>query len=395
MDSAMLLDLPAVDVPKVLEARPYQDRIVTKVIDAWTSLVGKTLEAASVMIESPTGSGKTVMGWRSIKEFIDEHSHILGKSSDDVVVNWCAMRRNLLAQARVENDRFFGVKNVNYVSMFDKNPPKCDILVFDECQHSCADSAIDIYTNSAPQALLGLSATPYRADRQKLCFHKNIRDAGYRQLIMDGYLAKFDQYMLPDWSVESVTHAYLADPKRWGKSLAFFLTTAECNRAVDIINRAGLVADVVTGNSPREEQLAAFEDGRTDILFNVYVLSEGFDCPQLKTVFCRPSSKGPTTQMCGRAFRKFNGKVAQIVQSIDSKVPFAKIATPENQYVLDSEQTSWRNIKVTNAVNERALALRKMVINTTVHLPGCVLKVQKRENVMASYIDNPRRRRRN
>src|SRR5690606_17817746 len=138
---------------------------------------------------SPTGSGKTIMGLMTIKDFVEEHYSVFNKKKGKVVINWCAMRRNLLAQAEIENQALFKVANVNYVSMFDHNPPKCDILVFDECQHSCADSAVNIYTASEPKAVLGLSATPYRADRQKLCFHRCVRDAGYRQLIHEGFLA--------------------------------------------------------------------------------------------------------------------------------------------------------------------------------------------------------------
>ena len=35
-----------------------------------------------------------------------------------------------------------------------------------------------------------------------------------------------------------------------------------------------------------------------------WILTEGFDCPSLKTVFCRPSGKSCTVQMGGRDFRE-------------------------------------------------------------------------------------------
>lgn len=371
---------------KVLQKRDYQSRIMTKTVATWVDLFNRTNEAPAVMIESPTGSGKTVMGFASLKDFIDNHSKVLGKKPEEVVVNWCAMRRELLSQAQAENDMLFGIKNVNYVSMFDSNPPECDILVFDECQHSAANSAVDVYTKSNPSLVLGLSATPYRADRQKLCFHKSIRDAGYRQLIQEGWLAKFDQYMIQDWSVETVTKTYLADPKRWGKSIAFFLTVDECNRAAEIVATAGHRTAVVTGDSPREEQLRAFENGDVDILFNVYVLSEGFDCPALKTVFCRPSGKGTTTQMCGRAFRKFGNKVAQIVQSQDTRVPFTRIATAENQYVWDAEASGWRSIVANTNVEDRITSMRQAVLKVQVVLPKLVSQYADR-NTGLNYLD--------
>ncbi len=83
----------------------------------------------SVLVESPTGSGKTVMGLL-IAEKMQEQSSLK--------IGWVAMRRNLLSQAQRENERLgFGL-NVQYVSMFDSNPPEVDFLIVDEAQHDAA-----------------------------------------------------------------------------------------------------------------------------------------------------------------------------------------------------------------------------------------------------------------
>jgi superfamily II DNA or RNA helicase len=361
------------------ESRPYQKRIITKSVAAFHDICEKSVNhTAAVNVESPVGSGKTLMGLTICKDLIDNHAALFGKKKEDIQIGWCAMRRTLLSQAADENLKFTSLENIHFVSMFDKTPPKVDILVFDESHHSAAESAVTLYTSCNPKVLLGLSATPYRTDNMKLCFNKSITDAGHRQLIEEGYLAAFDQYMLDSWTPESVTTCYLEDPKKWGKSICYFLTMEECYQACEIINQAGLRADVVTGQTDRESQLEAFEEGKLDILFNVFVLTEGLNCPSLKTVFCRPSVKGPTIQMCGRVFRKFGDKIAQIVQSKDTHWPFVRSATPREQWVVENGQ--WMSLKSNKAVNERAVIMREKICATDAPMPEYFKKRKKRRS---------------
>src|SRR3954447_15408319 len=79
-----------------VEPRPYQARIVTKALDHFRRGL------RSVLIESPTGSGKTVMGLLVARALQREFGTRVG---------WVAMRRYLLAQAAAENrDRGIGVE---------------------------------------------------------------------------------------------------------------------------------------------------------------------------------------------------------------------------------------------------------------------------------------------
>ena len=64
------------------------------------------------------------------------------------------------------------------------------LLVVDEAQHDAASSMAFLHQRIRPKYILGLSATPFRTDKVKLCFDTSIRDAGIHQLIQDGYLAK-------------------------------------------------------------------------------------------------------------------------------------------------------------------------------------------------------------
>ena len=151
-----------------VQPRPYQLRIVAKAVDLF-----RNKGMRSILIDSPTGSGKTVMGLliaRALQESLG------------LRVGWVAMRRYLLAQARAENEtRRIGVE-AEFLSMFDRDPPTgLDLLIVDEAQHDAAQSMAHLHQRIRPRFILGLSATPFRADRVKLCFDSRLKDAGMRR----------------------------------------------------------------------------------------------------------------------------------------------------------------------------------------------------------------------
>jgi superfamily II DNA or RNA helicase len=324
--------------PAAVEQRPYQQRIVAKAVDLF---LNKGIR--SVLIESPTGGGKTVMGLLIARALQDA----LG-----VRVGWVAMRRYLLTQARAENEgRGIGV-GAEYISMFDKDPPEgLDFLVIDEAQHDAATSMAHLHQRIRPRFILGLSATPFRADRVKLCFDTVLKDAGIASLIQDGYLSQYHHYTLPRYSPAEAVECYVRDRERWGRSLFYFHTLEECAAANKLLGEAGVRAEVVSGSSDRERQLDDFRAGRLDVLSNCMVLSEGFDCPELMTVFCRPSCKGVTVQMAGRVLRKHPSlPFKQIVQCLKTRWPFQRTAAPAFQYVWGGD--GWRSLTANPLIHE-------------------------------------------
>ncbi len=162
-----------------VESHVYQQRICRKALDyfagSFTDPSGASKPPAhSVMVESPTGSGKTIMGLEIARQMQRRYGYSIG---------WVAMRRNLLVQAEAENrHRRFNV-DMKTISMFDKAPPHVDMLVVDEAQHDAAASMANLHCTLRPQKVLGMTATPYRIDRIKLCFDKVIKDAGIHDLV--------------------------------------------------------------------------------------------------------------------------------------------------------------------------------------------------------------------
>jgi superfamily II DNA or RNA helicase len=219
-----------------------------------------------------------------------------------------------------------------------------------------------------PKWILGLTATPFRTDRVKLCFDKVVKDAGIHQLIQDEYLSRYDHYTIPKWDVPQLADFYCAEPERWGKSIFFFHTLGECFALNQLLQSRGIISDVITGSSDRDAQLAAFRNGEIQVLVNCMVLTEGFDDPSLQTVWIRPSAKGPTIQMAGRALRKYESIPAkQIVQCNQTPHPFPKTAMCRQQYLWQSGE--WRSLKINPKLNLCNANVRRAIACTEVMLP--------------------------
>lgn len=361
------------DLTKV-EPRPYQERIVDKTV---RMLLGEFKNGAgeiepparSVMIESPTGSGKSCMGLL-VAKVLQERT--------GAKVGWVAMRRNLLDQVQRENQRHQIGVDLRIISMFDREPPTdIDLLVIDEAQHDASNSCSHLHNLIQPRWILGLTATPFRTDHVKLCFHKVVKDAGIHQLIHDGYLSPFDHYTVPRWEVESLAGIYRSEPERWGKSIFFFQTVAECYSFRELMFDSGITCDVVTGETDRDSQLEAFRRGEVQILANCMVLTEGFDDPTLQTAWVRPSAKGPTIQMAGRALRRHTGyAVKQIVQCGHTKHPFVKTASPRQQFLWHTE--GWRSLTINPKLELCRHNTCRSIANTVVVLPKFLARKQDR-----------------
>lgn len=358
-----------------IEPRPYQARIVQKtasmLLGTYQNGAGEIEPAArSVMIESATGSGKSVMGLLVAKVL---------QQAAGARVGWVAMRRNLLHQAAAENQaKGVHVDPIRFISMFEKSPPTdIDLLVADEGHHDAASSMAHLHNLIRPRWILGLTATPFRSDRVSLCFDKTVSDAGIHRLIQDGYLSHYDHYTVPKWDVGQLAELYCSEPGRWGKSVFFFHAVEQCFAFNRLLRGRGIASDVVTGDSDRESQLEAFRQGHLQVLANCMVLTEGFDDPSIQTVWVRPSGRGPTIQMAGRVLRTCPGlPVKQIVQCRHTRHPFIKTARPRQQFVW--EAGGWLSLTINPKLELCNQNTCRLVAMTEVTLPKFLQQKQVR-----------------
>lgn len=338
-DSGFIHDFDAKLIAKTkVDTREYQERVIKRVIDAINS------GHKTILINLPTGAGKTVIALKIAQILIETKGFSIG---------WTCMRRTLLQQARLENLSKFDIP-ISYFSTFAKEfPTGIDCLIEDEAQHSASNTSTKLHSKIEPKVHIAMTATPYRTDHMKLCFSKVVNDAGLRQLVDEGWLSPYHLYVFDGaWTPATVAAIYLENPEKWGKTIMFFKTKKDCYECQRILAERNIQSGVVIGGSlkTQEQELARFKAGKIKVLINVFVLTEGFNDEELKTVFIRPSAKGPTVQMGGRAFRKHVSKpYAQVVQCDQSPVIFSALASPEIQYIRKESQwhsTGARSIMV-------------------------------------------------
>jgi len=337
------------------ETRTYQQEAVAACLAGFMEK-GK----ASVMLESPVGSGKTYMALETI-HLLQE---LLGRR---LKVDWVAPRRHLLQQVMMANMELHR-DAIRPVSLFEKTPPPADLVVLDEAHHEATQSCVLLYEKMKSAYTLGLSATPLRTDRMKLSFQETVTTCSIDRLIREGFLSPFHSYMLPHYGPQIVGECYLNSPERWGKSLVFFHTVLECCQFQKVLAEAGVPCEVVTSESDKDRQLEDFVAGKVRVIANVSMLTEGFDQPDVQTIFARDASRLPTIQMCGRGLRRADGKkFCNVVQSAKTSYLFEKVTPAQRRFKLmngqwmalqDGTEAIEKTIKMSLALLERRERLR-------------------------------------
>ena len=326
---------------KIIEPRPYQGRIVEGTINGFLHENHKR-----IIVESPTGSGKTVMALMAAKALQD----LIG----ELKVGWVYKREPLKHQVLAENENI-NVANLMPFSMFDNNPPhEIDLLVVDECHNDSTDTMNFIHDTVDPKYVLGLSATPFRRDKARLHYSKTLKEAGYCSLIRQGYLASYRHYLMDDYKEETVAQTYIRYKDSFGKTVMFFLNSDQMFEVQRQLVANGIHAETVHSSMSKREvngTILRFHNNEFPVLLNLFILTEGFDCPDLQTVFVRDvlrQTKGAQVQMAGRVLRpyKVNGTpmIKNIVQSKMSGVKFDATAAPCEQFIWNDDD--WRKIEL-------------------------------------------------
>lgn len=219
-------------------------------------------------------------------------------------------------------------------------------LIIDEFHHATAKSyrkILDYFKVNKDLKILGVTATPDRADEEALgqvcesvAYHYELHEA-----IGDGWLVPIEQKYVAiagldfsgirttdkDLNGQDLAAIMESEKTLQGQCAAtleiigdrqaifFAASVKHAQMACDIFNRhRNGIADFVCGDTEEEARRKTIKDvmlGRTQILCNVGVATEGFDAPKIEcVVMARPTkSRSLYTQMAGRGTRPLPGVV--------------------------------------------------------------------------------------
>jgi len=333
-----------------MKLRDYQQAAVEAVIENW-----KTHRKCLIVL--PTGCGKTVVFGEVIRRRLTEvGSHAMILAHREELIQQAQEKVATLTNAATDVEmgprsatQIFGdwppviVSSVQTqitgrMNKFD--PDDFATLVIDEAHHATAKSyrtCIDHYLGNPCCRLLGVTATPDRADETAL---GNVFDAvayeySVDQAIHDGWLVPVKQKLVEvsslDYSQVSTTagdfnqgelseileeeanlHG-IASPTLEicgsRRAIVFTASVNQAERLAEILNRSRPnAAEWICGKTPKEERqsvLENFRSGKIQFMVNVGVLTEGFDDAGVEiVVMARPTkSRALYAQMAGRATR--------------------------------------------------------------------------------------------
>lgn len=187
-----------------------------------------------------------------------------------------------------------------------------DLVIVDESHHIVAATWSAI-TARRPQAyVLGLTATAERSDGRGLreAFDELVVGATVRELMDLGVLAPCD-VVGPGKRQSRLSMAPFEAWQRWAvgrPTVAFCATIAESKALVDALTAQGAAAAHLDGGTPKRRRDAILEDfaeGRLDVVSNVAVLTEGWDCARAEVILLARGceSWGAYRQIIGRGLR--------------------------------------------------------------------------------------------
>lgn len=226
------------------------------------------------------------------------------------------------------------------------NPADFDLLIIDECHHSCAPSYKRLVQHFRNASVVGFTATPYRSDKQELTdvFTDGVVfDLGLMDLIRKGYLTPIKVVKHDIQSKYEPKHVLKAYKKHASgkKSIVFCKDIAHTVEMAKTFTKSGVVAMPVyngMGKEEREGALKKFASNEIQVLTNCNVLTEGFDEPSIQCVVLarNTSSRALYEQMIGRGTRLHENKTKlKVVQLIP-------VPPPRPVPVAERAQRVWR-----------------------------------------------------
>jgi superfamily II DNA or RNA helicase/HKD family nuclease len=225
-----------------------------------------------------------------------------------------------------------------------------EIVVIDEFHHAEARTYRRILDHLQPRELLGLTATPERADGTDVRSFFDGRTAAELRLwdaLGADLLCPFHYFGIADgtdlrqitWSRGRYDEGQLADVYTGNdararivlkqvrdkianvgemRALGFCVSVAHAEYMTSVFNTAGIAARTVTGGTSSEDRSDALKQLRAadiNVLFTVDVFNEGLDVPDVDTVlFLRPTESSTIfMQQLGRGLRRTQRKAVLTV----------------------------------------------------------------------------------
>ena len=323
-----------------LELRQFQSDMIQSARE-------KLRTVHSLLLQAPTGAGKTVLSAYMTGSAVSKNKRV-----------WFVVHRRELVNQSAKTFDFVGIQYGIIAAGYDPNwrrpvqiagiqtlarrlhrlqPP--DIVIWDEAHHVAAKSWETVFRMFPHAHHVGLTATPQRLDGKGLgkYFEDMIVGPSTAWLIENGYLSPYRLFSIPGVKTEGMHHvagdfnrkeviqalerstvmgdavSHYMKHAMGRRGIVFEASRERSERAAKAFRDAGIPAAHVDGETDpavRDRAMRDLEAGHLRILCNVDLFGEGVDVPALECIFlCRPTdSLSVYLQQVGRGLRPCDGK---------------------------------------------------------------------------------------
>lgn len=313
--------------------RDYQKEMIAHILEAWE-------HHRSVMVQMPTGTGKTHVLASIVSAFSGRVLIVAHR------IELVQQIRDTVLKLKIKNEKLI-ISSIQKVSRkieeMDFGP---ELVVIDEAHHALAKTYRILWEKWPEAKFLGLTATPCRMNHAGFTdlFDTMVTSWNMAEFIRKGVLSAFDYVSIrPDSkeqllidslqkrgadgdyqvkemdavlnkqpSIQRLYHSIreFADGK---KGIVYAISIDHARSIAEYYNNQGIRTTAIDSRTPQEERkrmVEAFRRGDIQVMVNVDVFSEGFDCPDVEFVqMARPTlSLAKYLQQVGRGLRKSKGK---------------------------------------------------------------------------------------
>lgn len=334
----------------MIALRDYQDDLVNRARAAMR-------KARRVLIQAPTGAGKTALAtfMSDATARRQRHVYFICHRIELIAQTSATFRRFGLTHSFIAAGLPYDARQLVQVCSIDTLKSRAHMLpepylaIWDECHHLGAAGWLAVMDGWQRAYHVGLSATPTRTDGAGLdsMFDDLVLGPAVAWLIEQGHLSPYLAF-IPNGGMDVAgVHTRKGDfvakeieakvdrPKLVGDVIKHWRKCANAMRTVafapsldfsmymvDQFNQAGITAAHLDGNTEKTERkqiIDAYADGRISVLWNRFLFGEGFDLAAIAqrdvtidaVIDCAPTQAlNMAIQRWGRAMRPGPGKTA-------------------------------------------------------------------------------------
>lgn len=351
-----------------ISLRDYQQEAKEKIFSQWN-------DVNNILYQMPTGTGKTRL-FTSIIRDINVWGLRNGKKQRILII---AHRSELIEQIHRSLNKYHvphgiiaggvykdkrdlkqtvqvaSVQTITHSSNYNlASNLQIDFIIIDEAHHAVAASYTRLWMLYPEAKKLGVTATPWRMNNSgfRSNFDTFIPSMSIKTFMDKGWLAPYKYYSIPinssikqsidgikdfdiegDYKISALENVMDNDHIRaqlldsymklaYGKKgIIYSISRAHSEHICAKYRSIGINIVTIDGETParkREMLVDDFKKGLIDIIVNVDIFSEGFDCPDIEFIqLARPTkSLVKYIQQVGRGLRKNGDKECIILDNV-------------------------------------------------------------------------------